>query len=322
MTSHLRRKRLPDGSLGRWNSSDGRLYLNTMMGSGEPSYDADNPILRNGSPTTEREPLTRAFTREATAFLERSADRPFFLMVAYNAVHSPMQAENRVYDRLGAFTDPQRRVFAAMLTELDEGVGRVLSKLRLLRLERDTLVIFLSDNGGPTKELTSSNAPLSGGKGDLLEGGIRVPMFISWPTHIPKGRIEQSRVSSLDISATIFSAAGLDSRGWRLEGRDLLPILSDRATPSPQSSLYWRVGSKHAVISGDWKMIGDGAAPRLLYDLGNDPSETQDLASRQPGRLAELVADWERWDREQVAPLPMGRAVRPTGNPSDSTRGR
>jgi arylsulfatase A-like enzyme len=155
VTAMLRRRALPGGAQGRQRF--GSVIYTTHMGHNEPPYDADNPILLGGQPVEEETYLTDAITREAIERIEAHQERPFFLMVAYNAVHSPLQGADAYMERFASIEDIHRRIFAAMLSNLDDGVGKILGALRERNLEKDTLVIFLSDNGGPTRELTSSN---------------------------------------------------------------------------------------------------------------------------------------------------------------------
>ncbi len=299
----LRRKALPDGSTGRWTSPDGRVIWSTHMGYFEPDYDADNPILRGSQPIDEPVNLTDAFTREAEQFIDRHQSQPFCLCLAYSAVHSPLQAADAYLDRFGHVEDIQRRIFAAMLAQLDDGVGRVLNKLRECDLEKQTLVVFLSDNGGPTRELTSSNRPLRGEKGQLLEGGIRVPFLMSWPGRIPAAHVESRPVISLDLFAT-SAAAARTTPNIVLDGQNLLPHLAARDESPIHAELYWRVGRLAALRAGDWKIHrGRGDPHWQLYDVANDPGESRDLAAAHPERLEELVAAWQRLDSEMREPL-------------------
>ena len=173
VTTMLRRKTLPYKRTGRWVSGDGKLVLSDHMGYDEPDYDADNPIYRGGQPIDEQEYLTEALTREAVDFIQRNGERPFFLYLAYNAVHSPLQGADKYMDRFANIDDVHRRIFAAMLSNLDDSVGAVLSTLEQQKLLNNTLIFFLSDNGGPTRELTSSNAPLRGRKDICTKGDSR-----------------------------------------------------------------------------------------------------------------------------------------------------
>jgi arylsulfatase B len=304
VTTMLRRRALPDGSKGRWVGEN--LIYTTHMGHDEPAYDADNPILRAGQPVEEQAYLTDAFTREAVDFLERNRDKPFYLMLAYNAVHSPLQGSEPYMERFSHIPDIHRRIFAAMLANLDESVGAVLNTLRTLGLERNTLVFFLSDNGGPTRELTSSNRPLRGEKGQMYEGGIRVPFMVQWPGTLPAGQRYTAPVSSLDIFATAVTAAG-GTLPSGLDGVDLRPYLTGERQGPPHEVLYWRQGWRKALRMGDWKLVcmsRPGQPPSWeLYNLAQDIAESEDLAAVQPERLAACRAVWENLDRDMREPL-------------------
>jgi arylsulfatase B len=310
VTTWLRRTALPDGSQGRWTSPNGRIIWSTHLGTREPDYDADNPILRNSQPVDEPEYLTDAFTREAESFLERHRAQPFFLYLAYNAVHSPLQGADRYMARFAHIGDIQRRLFAAMLAQLDDSVGRLLGKLRDLDLDRQTLVIFLSDNGGPTRELTSSNAPLRGGKGQLFEGGVRVPFLMRWPGRLPASAVEERVVSSLDIYPTALAAANVatpQSSAPR-DGADLLPYLTSDQDRLPHKQLYWRVGNNAALRQGAWKIVRQAPGGRTLttwrlYHLAEDLGEVKDLAHEQAEVLARLADAWTKIN-ETMLPLP------------------
>ncbi|MEZ5386122.1 MAG: sulfatase [Prosthecobacter sp.] len=302
VTTWLRRKALPDGGEGRWTSPDGHIVWSTHMGGNEPDYDADNPLLRMSQPVEERKNLTDAFGREAEDFIHRHASQPFFLYLAYNAVHSPLQAEEKYLKKFEHIGDIQRRIFAAMLAHLDDSVGDVLEQIQKEGIEENTLIFFLSDNGGPTKELTSSNAPLRGGKGELWDGGIRVPFMTQWKGHLPAGKVIDQPVISTDIAATAEVLAGLKPK--HQDGIDLLPHLIAETASLPERPLYWRVGNKGALRRGDWKIVrnaGKGAsAAWQLYNLASDIGEENDLANKEPKKLDELVGEWERLNREMV----------------------
>lgn len=306
-TTWLRRKTLPNGTRGRWTSPDGRVVWSTHLGYHEPAYDANNPILRNSQPVMEPEYLTDAITREAIRFIDRSAEQPFFLFVSYNAVHSPMQATDAYMEKFAHIEDIHRRIFAAMLAHLDDSVGRIVAHLRERDLEDDTLIVLLSDNGGPTRELTSSNEPLRGGKGQLYEGGIRVPMIVQWKATLPAGTTYHRPVSSLDLLPTFLAAAATPlPENLAVDGANLLPYLAEANQEPPHPTLYWRTSRGAALRHGDWKLVRHAQQGRPgnweLYNLGTDLSETRDQAREQPGRLADLVRRWEKLNSEMAEP--------------------
>jgi arylsulfatase A-like enzyme len=277
----------------------------------EPPYDEENPLLRGRNVVQEPRYLTSAFAREAVRFVRRNAQRPFFLYVPFNSVHSPMQAEPADVDRFAHIEDKHRRVFAAMLSSLDNAVGAILGEVRKQGLERDTIVAFVSDNGGPIAELTSSNGPLRGQKGQLYEGGIRVPFLIQWPSRVPSGQTIDEPVISLDLLPT-FVAAARGKMPSGLDGVDLNPLLRQEASRMAHPSLYWRYASSRAIRQGRWKAVRQSVRGQPgeweLYDLQSDLSERRDLAASVPERLKEMVSLWEQFDQQMVPPTPLQKA--------------
>jgi arylsulfatase B len=277
------------------------------MGYDEPAYDADNPILRGGQPVVEAEYLTDAFTREAVDFIDRPRDRPFFLLLSYNAVHSPLQGAAAYMKQFEHIEDVQRRIFAAMLANLDDSVGRVMAKLRDDDLERRTIVFFLSDNGGPTRELTSSNAPLRGEKGSVYEGGLRVPFLVQWPGQLPRGEEYDRPVSALDIFATSLALAGAEPPRQKTDGVNLMPFIRGEKPGNPHEVLFWRQGRRTAVRVKNFKLLRNpqrgGSVDWQLYNLATDLSESTNLAGTHPNILAELKQIWDGLDGQMVAPL-------------------
>ena len=307
VTTLLRRKTLPGGITERWIGKK-NLHYHTWPND-EPDYDANNPIVRGGQPVVETEYLTDALTREAVNFIDRHDDKPFFLYLAYNAVHSPLQGADAYMKKFAHIEDIHRRIFAAMLANMDDSVGEVLKQLRKSGLEENTMVFFLSDNGGPTKELTSSNLPLRGYKGQMYEGAIRVPFMMQWKNKIPAGQVYDKPVSSFDIFGTAAPNCAGARKPKQVEGVDLIPFVTGKNSGTPHETLFWRQGGKTAIRHGDWKLVRmgkrktAGKAKWELYDLSKDISETNNLAAAEPDRLAELVKIWEELNGEMSEPL-------------------
>jgi arylsulfatase A-like enzyme len=191
-----------------------------------------------------------------------------------------------------------------MLSAMDDNIGRVLDALRKRGLEEQTLVFFISDNGGPTPQTTSSNLPLRGYKGQLLEGGIRVPFIIQWKGHLPAGKVDDRPVIQLDILPTALAAAGLTvSPDWKLDGVNLLPFLDGAKAGQPHDTLYWRSQNQHAIRRGDWKLVQTRADQKpQLYNLAADIRESTDLADKEPARLKELGDGWAAWSAQLSDP--------------------
>lgn len=260
-------------------------------------------LLRGTEWVQEPEYLTDAFTREAVAFIERHRQEPFFLYLSFNAVHLPLEATEKYLDRFSSIADENRRTFAAMLSALDDGVGQVLAKLRETGLEEETLIGFLSDNGGYAGN-TSRNDPLRGHKDQVFEGGIRVPFLVQWTGHLPAGQVYEHPVISLDLAATALAAAGGPlPEELQLDGVNLLPYLTGANSAPPHDRLYWRYGTQQALRAGDWKMVKWGDNPPQLYNLAEDIGESHNLAAGQPDKLQELQADYEAWNAQLIDPL-------------------
>lgn len=283
-------------------------------------------IYRGTEVVREEAYLTDAFAREAVAFIDRRKDKPepFFLEVAFNAVHTPMDATDDRLAKFSAISDPTRRTYAAMLTALDEAVGAIVEKLRASGLEDDTLIAYFNDNGGPTMLGTTQNGsrndPFRGSKRTSLEGGVRVPFLLSWKGKLPAGAAYRKPVIQLDVLPTALAAAGVEAKPeWKLDGVDLLPFLTGANPGSPHEALFWRMGSQAAVRKGDWKLVRydstldqPGArsnaakvevTPFRLYNLARDPGEARDLSAEDPEKVKELLAAFESWDAQLVAPL-------------------
>ncbi|MDO8683101.1 MAG: sulfatase [Armatimonadota bacterium] len=261
-------------------------------------------IMRNNDPVEESEYLTDAFGREAKAFIEKHKDEPFFLYLAFNAVHSPLQITQKYLDRFPHIQDEKRRKYAGMTSAMDDAIGRTLSAIRDNGLENDTLIIFLSDNGGPTGETTSSNGPLKGGKGIVYEGGVRIPYCMQWKGKLPAGALYDKPVISLDIAPTALAAAGVKAPDAKFDGVNLLPYLKKGANKgNPHDALYWRIGSMRAIRKGDWKLAKLKPTMTELYNLKDDIGETTDLAARNPEKVKELTDQLMKWDSELAKPL-------------------
>jgi arylsulfatase A-like enzyme len=269
-----------------------------------PATTVRSQLLHGSMPAPLPEHLTDELALRAARFIAKHKNGPFFLYLPFNAVHAPMQATPKYLERFASIADPRRRTFAAMLSALDDGAGAVLDALRAAGVEDDTLVFFLSDNGGPTRVTTSGNGPLRGFKGEVFEGGIRVPFLLQWKRRIAPGQVCEQPVTSLDVSATALAAAGISPRGKdALDGVDLLPFLAgERRGQRPHDTLWWRFGQQSAVRVQDYKLVKGPRGATLLFDLKADPGEQNDLAAAQPERVAELQRVYAAWNAQLLAP--------------------
>ncbi len=246
---------------------------------------------------------TDAYADRSLDWLEKNKNKPWFLYLPFNAQHAPLQAPKKYLERFPKITDEKRQLFAAMLASMDDAIGRVMGKIRALGQEENTLVFFISDNGGPTASTTSGNGPLRGFKMTTFEGGPRVPFIAQWKGKIPAGKTYDLPVLNLDVLPTaIIAAGGKTDPSWQLDGVDLMPYLTGKQTSRPHQTLYWRYGPQWAIRHGDLKLVVSkgGSGQPELYDLATDIGESKDLASAQPAKVKELQALWDKWSAEQA----------------------
>ena len=269
------------------------------------------PVIHNRTPVKWKKYITHELTDAGINFLEKNHKQPFFLFMSYNAPHLELEAPQETIAKYPAESmtsiprvkPAHRSIYAAMVDEMDDGIGQILAKLDALDLEKNTVVWFLSDHGGMGR--TSDNRPFKGAKGTSFEGGLRVPMIVKWPKKLPKGAVLEHPVTSLDIGATSIAMAGGDPAKAGLHGKDIRPYLTGQSDEPPHKTLYWRTGTytrKSGVIrDGDYKLMVQGKSP-LLFDLKADPGETTDLAKTEPKLVQTMLEKWNEWDKATSKP--------------------
>ena len=278
--------------------------------------DRDQAMMLNKNTINEEEKisyLTDDLTDVAIDFMANNQDNPFFIYLAYNAVHTPFEAKQEDIEQSPSFNNNYRKILAAMTKSMDENVGRLRKKLKELQLDQNTLIFFVNDNGGASVQNAYSNGSLRGYKGSYWEGGIRVPFIVSWPAQLPKGKKYNHPVSALDLMPTSISAAGgTISPEWQLDGVNLMPFLTGKNNNPPHDVLFWRFWQVSAVRQGNWKLIRvaenpleeerDLILPLILINLDEDPAETTNIAEKHPDKKKELLGMLEEWEKELEKP--------------------
>ena len=271
----------------------GSSYFPLKDGSFAHMYDGNDKVAPKG------EYLTDLLTDAAVDFVHENKENPFFMFLSYNAPHSPMHATKKYLDRFPDVKNKKRRTFLAMMSAVDEGIGNLTKRLKELDLEENTIIFFLSDNGGPTKINSSLNDPYYGVKGDLFEGGIHVPYLIKWPAKL-KPMKYKPLVSSLDIAATSIAVAGLDPVD-ELDGVNLLEQIN--ATKNDQfddRTLFWRFGPSYASRKGDIKLIHPFDEAYYTFNLTKNVKELMD--NRTNDKVKSMVVDLNEWKKGLVKP--------------------
>lgn len=306
------------GMVGKWHLGQERQFQPPSRGfqefygflGGARSYfpvaaaaNAGTVMYRGYEPLPENEPYTTdTFAREATAFIDRHAKEPWFLYLTFNAVHTPMHATEKYLSRFQNVADEGRRTYCAMMSAMDDAIGTVLKKLDDNRLTENTLVFFVSDNGGPPVN-QSSNGPLRGNKAQTWEGGIRVPYLVQWKGTLPAGKVYEQPVIQLDFAPTALAAAGAEVKNANFDGVNLLPHLQGKVTAPPHESLYWRFGEQLAIRHGNFKLVrGVGVDKPQLFDLAADIGESKDLSAERPELYKDLTDRYQAWNKTLAEP--------------------
>lgn len=265
--------------------------------------------------------LTDRIGRHAVEFIENHKTQPFFLYLAFNAVHDPYHGKESDKKRFAGIREEPLNYYASMLSSLDENIGRVMKKLKDLKLDKNTIVVFTSDNGPmanvnglnwpekfPKEMIIGSAGPLTGRKAQFLEGGIRVPYIVRWPKRLKGGGIYNKPVSTMDIYATFCAAANARiSEGTKLDGVDLMPYLTGQNPGMPHNTLFWKNENQGAVRDGNWKLLINQWEPRLqLYNLAEDIGEVVDISDENPDKVEHIYNQWLQWS-EGLPPKAAGK---------------
>lgn len=261
-------------------------------------------IRRNDKVINEKYYLTDRIAEEANDFIDRNKDEPFFLYVPFLAPHTPFQATKSYYDKLSHIEDRNKRVYNAMIWQLDDAVGSIINHLDEYGLLENTIIFFLSDNGGATYTKATDNTPLKGGKFTNFEGGLNIPFMVRWDGHIESNSHYPEPVISMDVFSTALELAGIEYTSSRtLDGTSLMPILSKTTLEPVHEKLCWRSGYNRAIRSGDWKLITDElSGNHALYNVKEDKEERINLYSSEPEIVRHLQQQHSLWEAEMIDP--------------------
>ncbi|HTE23558.1 sulfatase-like hydrolase/transferase [Flavitalea sp.] len=278
-------------------------YVSHKGDGGMPDlYENETSIITNGY-------LTELIGKKAIEFLSRNHSKPFFLSLQFTAPHWPWQApgDKELPDSLfrsarGLASNGSPSVYAAMVKSLDDQVGMIIQLLKQKGLDKNTVVIFTSDNGG---EKFSDMGPFARSKMNVWEGGVRVPAFVTWPGKVKPNVVSVQPVITMDWSATILAITGAKTDlAFPLDGINLVPFLLNNKKNLPRT-FYWRLTQRvkqHAVLDSKWKYIMDGDT-EYLFDLSSDPGEKNDLKTKEPAKYRELRKKYSDWEKTMLQPI-------------------
>ena len=266
-------------------------------------------LLRDTTRVIETQYLTDALSREAVNYIDKYKNQSFFIYLAYNAPHTPLQATEKYLKRFEFIKDPKRKTYAAMVSAVDDGVGIILDKLEELSIIENTIIYFLSDNGGPEKTNGSNNGLLRGGKGDLFEGGIKVPFAMMWPKKIPSGMVYNAPIISLDIFATLVAQVAVPIKTKNpLDCVNIIPFLTGEKKTNPHDYLFWRKFdlNYYACTSAQGDKILVKKDHEILFDLNKNPSEKKLLTNDKQKIFKQLKRTFNDWENKTINPVFFG----------------
>lgn len=274
-------------------------YYNGPMNTIQASHDFNGNKLPDGKNTIKDSRFRCVWQSDAAMqFISRHTKDPFFLYLAYFTPHVPLESPEPWFSKTPAHLPLERRQALAMMAAMDEGIGNIRELLQKEGLEENTLIFFIGDNGAPLKKGAwdgSLNLPLVGEKGMLTDGGVRTPFVAAWPGTLPKGKVYDRAVSSLDVAATATASAGLP-KDKNLDGVNLLPFVTGKKSGNPHKILYWRWRSQAAVLAGNYKLILLGEDEKYLFDISTPEGETRNLITQLPGKAKELEGKLMKWN--------------------------
>ncbi|MGE4488897.1 MAG: sulfatase-like hydrolase/transferase [Kiritimatiellales bacterium] len=270
-------------------------------------YGYATPLEFNGINLPPQEGyLSDLLTSQAISFMRNYKDRPLFLYMAYNAPHTPLEAPKKYIEKYNHIPNEKRRNYAAMVDNLDWNIGRLIAELDKLEKRENTLIVFLSDNGGPCSQNGSSNGSLRDGKGCVAEGGVHVPFIFNWPSRLPQGGKVDVPISSLDLLPTFAALAGVGPAGQPLDGTNVWPWLLGRTDDVPHKRLFWGITESHqmGMREGNLKLLRMGEnKPWELFNLSEDIGEKNDLSEQMPESLKTMEKEYLEW----LSPMPPER---------------
>lgn len=293
----------PEGTEGIVDQKNDSDWTDSYIWSGQRN--GAHAIFRNGIEIEEKGYLTDRITDESIAFMSEHKEHPFFLWISYNAPHTPLQAPRDYVDQFSDIKDPVKRIYRAMISNLDDNLGRLMKYMADQNLADKSLIFFISDNGGAEYTHTTDNGRYEGGKNTEFEGGVKVPMII----RLPGGKAVNNRypymVSSMDIFATAIACAGIEMMpGRELDGINLLPYLMGENKMPPHEYLFWQRGISKVVRNNEYKLVmNDYMGIEILYDLRENKYENPDVASSNPEVVNELKQAYQKWEQLHKPPM-------------------